>query len=106
MPHEYKFDAVKRTRYGGVGGITDIATGSANISTPILATFADMTQRAESKTALFRQLGGLHPDDVHHLLDHEQVVRAVVRRHDGEIEDRFLYRRKVVDMIFRNSRKS
>ncbi|MBX9570697.1 MAG: hypothetical protein K2X77_17525 [Candidatus Obscuribacterales bacterium] len=57
VPHKYKSNPIKRVRYGGVGGITDIATGSLNILTPFAVTGADIATRRDAKAVLFRQLG-------------------------------------------------
>jgi hypothetical protein len=100
VPHEYQFNAAKRTRYGGAGGITDIATGSLNIATPILTTLVDMRQRVDSKTALFKQLGGLHADDIYHLNQHHQNMQTVIRTHDRALDERVLYRQKAMSTIF------
>lgn len=64
VPHRFTRNAVKRTRHGGAGGITDIITGSTNVLTPAVATVADMAPRyMRSEALLKRQLGAVGADD-------------------------------------------
>lgn len=97
VPHRYKDDPVKRTRYGGVGGITDISTGSTNILTPAVATVVDMVHRRDSDSALFKELGAAHADELYDLKKQTQELRKLLA---DTPNDRIVQRQKAVDVIF------
>ncbi|MBX3074754.1 hypothetical protein KF913_12565 [Candidatus Obscuribacterales bacterium] len=96
VPHQFKNDPVRRTRYGGVGGITDIATGSANIMMPLLASGSEMVKRRSAKKVLFKQLGSPNSQDIKQLKKDEETLRAAVSSSDPAISEGFEARRKVI----------
>ncbi|HEY9684794.1 MAG TPA: hypothetical protein V6C86_24665 [Oculatellaceae cyanobacterium] len=100
LPHQYKDNPVKRVSYGGVGGITDIATGSGNILTPAVATVVDMANRRDSDSALFKELGAAHSDELYDLKKHDQELRVLFKDRGVTVNDQFLIRQKAVDVIF------
>lgn len=76
VPHKYKTDPIKRTRYGGVGGITDITTGSVNILTPFSITGAEILQRHDTQAVLLRQLGAGDIFDLTRIKRHEMKFQT------------------------------
>lgn len=98
VSHQYKNAPLKRVRRGGVGGITDIATGSTNILTPVVATVVDMVQRRDRDSALFKELGAAHADELYDLKKHDQELRKLLAQQAAN--DQFLRRQKAIDVIF------
>ncbi|MBA3858188.1 MAG: hypothetical protein C0507_14885 [Cyanobacteria bacterium PR.3.49] len=76
VPHKYKNDPITRTRYGGVGGITDITTGSVNILTPFSVTGAEILQRHDTQAVLLRQLGAGDIFDLEQMKRHQMKFQT------------------------------
>lgn len=96
VPHQFKSDPVRRTRYGGVGGITDMATGSANIMMPLIASGSEMLKRRSAKQVLYKQLGSPNSQDIKQLKTDEESLRAAVSLTEPALGEGFEARRKVI----------
>jgi hypothetical protein len=82
VPHKYKSNPIKRTRYGGVGGITDITTGSVNILTPFAVTATDILRRRDAHAVLLKQVGA---DDVCDLVRLKGYLTQLQRPEDTSL---------------------
>ena len=100
VPHQYKNAPLKRVRRGGVGGITDISTGSANILTPVVGTVVDMVHRRDSDSALFKELGAAHADELYDLKRQDQDLRKLLEGREQSLSAQFLQRQKAIGVIF------
>lgn len=98
-PHQFRNDPVRRTRYGGVGGITDIASGSVNVSMPLVSCGSEMLERKSARKILFRQLGSTHNRDISRLRMHESALREAVTQTNLSLGEGFAARRKVVGSL-------
>lgn len=99
VPHRYKSDPIKRVRYGGVGGITDIATGSTNVMTPLICSAAEILRRRDSKAVLFKQVGAHDVKDLEAIKEHEKQVQSALRVTSDQAIAGFEVRRKAIATV-------
>ncbi len=101
VPRVYRDDPVKRVRYGGVGGITDVSTGSLNAVTPLLTLGANIVRRRDSKAVLFKQLGAHDFKNYVDLKSHESSLQCVLNASDGAMDKDFRLRRSAIAEVIR-----
>ena len=105
VPHQFKSDPVRRVRYGGVGGITDIVSGSVNVMMPLASSGSEMLRRKSAKKVLFKQLGSPNEQDISDLKKHERALREAVSKVDPTLGKGFVARRKVIESFLAVLRK-
>lgn len=97
VPHQFKSDPVRRTRYGGVGGITDMVSGSVNVMMPLASSGSEMLKRKSAKEVLLKQLGSPNAQDIEQLKVHGNALREAMSKRDTKLIAGFEARLKVVD---------
>lgn len=99
VPRVYRDDPVKSVRYGGVGGITDVTTGSLNAATPLLALGANIVSRRDSKAVLFKQIGAQDFKNYIELRRHENTLQSMLKASECANLQSFRPRRNAIAQV-------